>query len=125
MTSPTTTVRHICRRGFTVVVSTLVGVTALHAEDPAFVGTWSLDPTQCNVGQASENAPYVFTASSYERFERRCTFTSLSQHEGDWKVSALCNAEGTQFDYDFTLTVSGDTLTFRDNDFTEDLLRCK
>ncbi|MDH4982841.1 hypothetical protein [Hyphomicrobium sp. D-2] len=125
MTTPTTTVRHIRPLVLAIVASALFGATALHAEEPPFVGTWSLDPAQCSVGQASEDAPYVFTASTYERFERRCTFTSLSQHEGGWKVSAQCSAEGTQFDYNFTLTVSGDTLTFRDSSFTDDLLRCK
>jgi hypothetical protein len=46
------------------------------------------------------------------------------RQDSDWKI-AECTAEGAPLAYDFTLTVSGDTLTFTDSGGARDFLRCK
>jgi hypothetical protein len=49
----------------------------------------------------------------------------VTPRDGDYKVAGDCQVEGNQQAYDFTLTVSGDTLTFTDEAGARDFLRCK
>jgi len=99
--------------------------TASQAEGPPFVGTWSLDPTDCSAGQESQNAPLVITKERYDQHESHCAFKSVENKNGDWKIASDCTVEGSALPYDFTLTVSGDTLTFTDTGGPRDFLRCK
>lgn len=95
------------------------------ADDAPYVGTWSLDPANCQAGQESENAPLVIAKDRYDQHESHCTFKSVTTKDSDSKVAAECTAEGAPLTYDFTLTVSGDTLTFTDTGGARDFLRCK
>ena len=95
------------------------------ADDAPYVGTWSLDPTDCQTGQESENAPLVLAKDRYDQHESHCTFKSVAGKDSDWKIAAECTAQGAPLAYDFTLTVSGDTLTFTDSGGARDFLRCK
>ena len=54
-----------------------------------------------------------------------CTFKSVTEKVGDYKVTGDCTVEGNAQSCDFTLTVSGDTLTFTDEAGARDFLRCK
>jgi len=94
------------------------------AGDPAYVGTWASDLGQCKVGQEKQEAPLVFSKDGYDQYETHCKFKSAEPSDKDWKVSAACTVEGTDQPYDFTLTVSGDTLTLTDDTGARDLLRC-
>jgi len=109
----------------TAVVATTSSISALHAQEPEFAGTWSLDPTNCSAPQESENAPLVITKERYDQHESHCTFKSVTPAGSDWKVNADCSVEGSDMAYDFTLTVSGDTLTLTDSGGPRDFLRCK
>lgn len=108
--------------GFVPAVSV---ATASAADAPPFIGTWSLDPADCSAGQESENAPLVITKERYDQHESHCAFKSVENENGDWKIAADCTVEGSSIPYDFTLTVSGDTLTFADTGGPRDFLRCK
>ena len=109
----------------TVAVAAAFLATACVASEPPFVGTWSLDPVDCSAGQESENAPLVITKERYDQHESHCAFRSVEDENGDWKIAAGCTVEGSSIPYDFTLTVSGDTLTFTDTGGPRDFLRCK
>jgi hypothetical protein len=61
----------------------------------------------------------------YDQHEVHCTFKSVDAKESDYKIAGDCTVEGNAQSYDFTLTVSGDTLTFTDEAGARDFLRCK
>ena len=108
-----------------LILLAVAGLGTARAGDPLFVGTWSLDPVNCDAGQETENAPLVIAKDRYDQHESHCTFKSVQQKDSDWKVTSDCLVEGSATPYDFTLTVSGDTLTFTDSGGARDFLRCK
>lgn len=112
-------------RATAVALSILVGAACAHADDVSFVGTWSLDPANCAAGQDTENAPLVIAKDRYDQHETHCTFKSVEGNASEWKIASDCTVEGGPMQYDFTLTVSGDTLTFTDSAGARDFLRCK
>ena len=95
------------------------------AETPSYVGTWASDIAQCKVEQDRPEAPLVMQEKRYDQHETHCTFKSISGENGEWDVKAGCKVEGSDEPYDFTLTVSGDTLTVTDETGARDLLRCR
>ena len=108
-----------------LLIAALLGAGAARADDPPFVGKWSLDPNYCSTGQEDQNAPLVIAKDRYDQHEVHCTFKSINAKDGDYKVAGDCMVEGNAQAYDFTLTVSGDTLTFTDEAGARDFLRCK
>ena len=88
-------------------------------------GTWALDIANCKTPQDSQDAPLVIAKDRYDQHEVHCTFKSVDAKESDYKVAGDCTVEGYAQSYDFTLTVSGDTLTFTDEAGARDFLRCK
>ena len=108
-----------------VVIGGLLFAAPARAADPDFAGKWSLDPANCSEGQESENAPLVITKERYDQHESHCVFKSVEGGGGEWKIAAECTVEGGQMPYDFSLTLSGDTLTFTDSGGPRDFLRCK
>ncbi|WP_439541866.1 hypothetical protein [Hyphomicrobium sp.] len=95
------------------------------AAEPPYVGTWASDLAQCKVEQDRQEAPLVMTEKGYDQHETHCRFKSADEADNQWKVKADCTVEGSDTPYDFTLTVSGDTLTMGDEHGSNDLLRCK
>jgi len=108
----------------TAILLTL-SMGAAAADDPAFVGKWSLDPANCNAGQETESAPLVIARDRYDQHESHCAFKSVEGGNGEWKFASECTVEGSAMPYDFSLTLSGDTLTFTDSGGQRDFLRCK
>lgn len=96
-----------------------------HAETPSYVGTWASDIAQCEVEQDRPEAPLVMQEKRYDQHETHCTFKSISGKNNEWNVKAGCQVEGSGEPYDFTLTVSGNTLTVTDEFGARDLLRCR
>jgi hypothetical protein len=117
--------RTLLIRAAAVVVLAVAGAGTALAADPPFVGTWSLDPVNCSAGQETQNAPLVIAKDRYDQHESHCTFKSIEQKDSDWIVKSDCTVDGSATPYDFTLTVSGDTLTFTDEGGPRDFLRCK
>ncbi|MBN8910954.1 MAG: hypothetical protein J0H65_02645 [Rhizobiales bacterium] len=107
-----------------VAASTLASLSA-RAANPAYVGTWASDLAQCKVPQERQEAPLVLSKDGYDQYETHCTFTSVDDADGEWKVKSDCTVEGSAEPYDFTLIVSGDTLTLTDETGSRDLLLCK
>lgn len=107
------------------LIAALLVSSAARAEEPAFVGTWSLDPANCSALQESENAPLVIAKDRYDQHESHCAFKSVDGGNGEWKVTSECTIEGSAMPYDFSLTLSGDTLTVTDSGGPRDFLRCK
>lgn len=95
------------------------------ADDAPYVGTWALDIANCKAPQDSQDAPLVIAKDRYDQHEVHCTFKSVSAKDSDYKIAGDCMVEGNPQSYDFTLTVSGDTLTFTDEAGARDFLRCK
>ena len=95
------------------------------ADDASYVGTWALDIATCKTPQESQDAPLVIAKDRYDQHEVHCTFKSVTPKESDYKIAGDCKVEGNAQSYDFTLTVSGDTLTFTDEAGARDFLRCK
>lgn len=95
------------------------------ADEAPYVGTWALDVTKCNEPQESQDAPLIIAKDRYDQHEVHCAFKSVDAKEGDYKVAGDCTVEGNPQSYDFTLTVSGATLTFTDEAGARDFLRCK
>ncbi|MFN3623128.1 MAG: hypothetical protein ACK4TP_03620 [Hyphomicrobium sp.] len=112
-------------RTATLLMMTFLAAAAVRADGPAFVGTWSLDPANCGAAQESESAPLVIAKDRYDQHESHCTFKSVSGGNGEWKIASECMIEGSPTPYDFSLTLSGDTLTFTDSGGPRDFLRCK
>ncbi len=98
---------------------------ALAADDAPYVGTWALEMRNCGADQASQDAPMLIAKDRYDQHETHCTFKSVEAKDGDFKIAADCSVEGDAQSHDFTLTVSGDTLTFADEAGARDFLRCK
>jgi hypothetical protein len=111
------------------VAASLLSITfsagQARADDPAFVGTWASDVAQCKAPQDSQEAPLVLSADGYDQHETHCKFKSADGADNTWKVASDCTIEGAAQPYDFTLTVSGDTLTVADDTGARDLLKCK
>jgi hypothetical protein len=107
------------------VVAGVFAVTPAWADDPAYVGTWASDLAQCKAPQDSQEAPLVLSANSYDQHETHCKFKSADGSDNQWKVSSDCTIEGAEQPYEFSLTVSGDTLTVADDTGSRDLLKCK
>jgi len=107
-----------------VAASTLASLSA-RAANPAYVGTWASDLAQCKVPQERQEAPLVLSKDGYDQYETHCTFKSVDGADGEWKVKSDCTVEGSAEPYDFTLIVSGDTLTLTDETGSRDLLLCK
>lgn len=95
------------------------------ADDPAYVGTWASDLAQCKVPQERQEAPLMLSKDGYDQYETHCRFTSVDGTSNEWKVTSECTVEGSAEPYDFTLTVSGGTLTVTDDTGARDLLLCK
>lgn len=103
----------------------IVTISPASAADPAYVGTWATDLAQCKVGQDRQEAPLALSKDGYDQHETHCKFKSVDESEGEFKVTSECTVEGNAQPYDFTLTVSGDTLTVTDEAGSRDLLLCK
>ena len=108
-----------------VVVAAAAAMTAAHAEEAPYAGTWALELGSCSAGQESPDAPLVIAKDRYDQHEVHCMFKSIAAKDGDYQVAGDCMVEGNAQAYDFTLTVSGDTLTFTDEAGARDFLRCK
>lgn len=109
----------------TIAAASLFASLPARAADPAYVGTWASDLAQCKVPQERQEAPLVLSKDGYDQYETHCTFKSVDGADGEWKVKSDCTVEGTAESYEFTLTVSGDTLTLTDDTGARDLLLCK
>lgn len=95
-------------------------------EAPGYVGTWASDLAQCKTPQERQEAPLVLSKDGYDQYETHCKFKSVDGGaDGTWKISSDCTIEGSSEPYDFTLTVSGDTLTLADDTGQRDLLKCQ
>ena len=92
---------------------------------PAYVGTWADDAAQCAVAQDDQKAPMILTEKGFDQHEAHCTFDSVEPSGASWKVAAKCSVEGDEQTTDFTLSVTGDTLTMGDDSGTHDMMRCK
>jgi hypothetical protein len=107
------------------LVTSSLCVHAEGAADPAYVGTWASDLAQCKVPQERQEAPLVLSKDGYDQYETHCKFTSVEAADSEWKVKSECTVEGSPEPYDFSLVVSGDTLTVTDETGARDLLMCR
>lgn len=113
----------------TIAISALLlSSLAVHAEGssgPSYVGTWASDLAQCKVPQERQEAPLELSKDGYDQYETHCKFKSVEAVDGEWKVKSDCTVEGSAQPYEFSLIVSGDTLTVTDDTGSRDLLKCR
>lgn len=110
--------------GCAAVAAIVMAANAASAQTPSYVGTWASDIAQCKVDQSRQEAPLVLKEKRFDQHETHCTFKSIEGANDEWTVKADCQIEGSAEPYDFTLTVSGNTLSIGDEFGTRDLLRC-
>jgi len=114
-------------RSLTVLSAALI-TTALavpaSADDPTYIGTWAGDLEQCKTPQEQPGAPMVIAKDRYDQHETHCEFKSVEGAAPDWKIAAECTVEGNAQPMEFAFTVSGDTLSIKDDTGTQDLLKC-
>ena len=123
---PTLTARSSRRLALLLAAAALaLAIEPIRAEDAPYIGTWALDIATCKTPQDSQDAPLVIAKDHYDQHEVHCSFKSVTPKDSDYKISGDCMVEGNPQAYDFTLTVSGDTLTFIDEAGARDFLRCK
>jgi len=106
----------------------LIAAAALPAHagnDTPYVGIWSLEVRNCSAEESSPDGPMLIAEDRYDQYQTHCEFKSVEPKEGDFNVSADCTVAGNAQTATFTLTVSGDTLTFTDDTGARDFLRCK
>lgn len=113
-----------------VTAAVLLCPVAAAAADAAnigtsYIGTWGTDTEQCKLAQDAEGAPFVFAKDRYDQHEAHCTFKSVTPEGAAYKVAAECSVEGDTQPQDFTLTVSGNKLTWSDGTGALELIRCK
>lgn len=111
--------------GLSIFAAAALMTMPAHAADAPYVGTWASDLAQCKVPQERQEAPLVLSKNGYDQYETHCKFTSVEGVDSDWKIKSDCTVDGSAQPYDFTLTVSGDTLTVTDETGSRDLLLCK
>lgn len=115
-----------CSAGrFALMLLAVSFAASARAEEAPYVGTWALEVANCGKPQEDKDAPLVIAKDRYDQHEVHCTFKSVEAKGGDYKIAGDCMVEGNPQAYDFTLTVSGDTLTFTDEAGARDFLRCK
>jgi len=114
--------RHLTLLSALLIAAALA--TPASADDPAYVGTWAGDLEQCKTPQEQQGAPMVIAKDRYDQHEAHCEFKSVEGTPPDWKINAECTVEGNPQPMEFAFTVSGDTLTIKDDTGTQDLLKC-
>ncbi|HRN87570.1 hypothetical protein [Hyphomicrobium sp.] len=119
------TAPHKISRALLAFAALTLAAGSAHAAAPSYVGTWASDLAQCKVPQERAEAPLILQEKRFDQYETHCTFNSADGAGDEWKVKANCQVEGDAQAYDFTLTVSGDTLTLTDDAGSQDLLRCR
>jgi hypothetical protein len=109
----------------TAAAALVLASPAASADDAPYACTWALDVATCKTPQESQDAPLVIAKDRYDQHEVHCTFKSVTPKDSDYSIAGDCMVEGNAQSYDFTLTVSGDTLTITDEAGARDFLRCK
>lgn len=109
------------------VAAALAGPGTLRAlaDDAPFVGVWVIEPRNCGAPPADPNSPMEISNDGYDQHLTHCSFKSVDQQGGDYRIAAECDIDGTTQQSRFTLTVSGNTLTFTDETGARDFLRCQ
>jgi hypothetical protein len=115
----TTTARTVITLVFSLLSQTSI------AGDAPYSGTWGMHSAQCQLAQDAEGAPYVFSKDGYNQHEAHCSFKSVTPEGPAFKIAAECSVEGDTQPQDFTITVSGNTLTWSDGTGALELIRCK
>jgi hypothetical protein len=120
------TMRRTTTTTLSLAIAALLSTLPARAGEATYAGTWASDLAQCKVGQDKQEAPLVLSKDGYDQHETHCKFKSVEPGtDNEWKVSADCTVEGSAEPYDFSLTVSGDTLTITDPAGSRDLLLCR
>ncbi len=105
----------------------LIAVSGLEAsaQAPAYVGTWGQNQAQCRVDQSLEGAPMIMKRDRYDQHETHCVFTSVRKQGARWAVRSRCDVQGDRQNANFTLSVTDDRLTMRDERGARTFQRCR
>jgi len=95
------------------------------ADDTPYVGVWSLEVRNCGAEESSPDAPMLIAEDRYDQYQTHCEFKSVEAKGGAFKISADCSIGDAKMTQEFTLAVSGDTLTFTEETGARDFLRCE
>jgi hypothetical protein len=79
---------------------------ALGAAEP-FIGTWASDAADC---RATQGAGVRISLRRAERYGAACSFGPMRREDAEWRVKAVCTGNGTTWNANINLAVSGDRL---------------
>lgn len=111
--------------GCLALIMIATALPALAAKDVPYVGIWSEELRNCGAAPASPESPMLIAKRRYDQYLTHCEFKSIEEKAGGFNISADCTVNEAKLTQQFTLTVSGDTLTFTDETSARDLQRCK
>ena len=95
------------------------------AQNPAYVGTWGQNQPQCRIDQSLEGAPMIMKRDHYDQHETHCVFTSVRKQGASWAVRSRCDVQGDRQSANFTLSVTENRLTMRDERGARTFQRCR
>jgi peptidoglycan hydrolase-like protein with peptidoglycan-binding domain len=93
---------------------------ALRAAEP-FIGTWASDAADCRVTQATGIRIGLRRAEGYGA---ACSFGPMQREGAEWHVKAVCTGNGTAWNANINLAVSGDRLRWSSERGTTVYVRC-
>jgi hypothetical protein len=86
-------------------------------EQPGYVGRWTSNKTWCsNNADTTDEIPIVYEKDTIRGYDHTCSFKNVSLIGSEWTVSSRCVGEGEEWNYNFRMTVSGDTMIITDLD---------
>lgn len=79
---------------------------------PGYVGTWSIEATNCKRGQEEEAAPLSVKARRLDQHEAHCEFPAVREAgPARWTAQATCTVEGNKEKRRLALRVTDGRLT--------------
>jgi hypothetical protein len=89
--------------------------------DAPFIGTWASDAADC---RAVQGAAIRISLRRAEGYGAACSFGPMRREASGWHVKAVCTGNGTAWNANINLAVSGDRLRWSSERGTTVYVRC-
>ncbi len=81
---------------------------------PSYVGVWAESSDKCQA--EGDIVPMEIEVSSILFYESHCDLKDIVQHGESWTAQAACSGEGETWNESIRMTVSGETMSFYQDD---------
>ena len=81
---------------------------------PPYVGVWAQSSDKCQAD--GDNVPIEIEVTSILFYESRCDLKAIEQQGETWTAQGECSGEGETWNERIRMTVSGDTMSFYQDD---------